>query len=52
MAAHADKHGKDVVPYGIEGEENVWQGIDELFMRSPAMKHNISWPDLFIRRAR
>ena len=36
MAAHPDKHGKDVIPYAIE--ENVWQGIDELFMRSPAVR--------------
>lgn len=35
-AAHADKHGKDVIPYGIE--ENVWQGIDDLFMASPAVR--------------
>jgi carbonic anhydrase len=36
MAAHADKHGQDVIPYGIE--ENVWQGIDDLFMTSPATR--------------
>jgi carbonic anhydrase len=36
IAAHPDKHGKDVVPYGIE--ENVWQGIDDLFMSSPATR--------------
>ncbi len=36
MAAHPDKHGKDVIPYAIE--ENIWQGIDELFMRSPAVR--------------
>jgi len=36
MAAHPDKHGKDVIPYAIE--ENVWQGIDDLFMKSPAVR--------------
>jgi carbonic anhydrase len=36
MAAHPDKHGKDIIPYAIE--ENVWQGIDDLFMRSPAVR--------------
>lgn len=39
MAAHPDKHGKDVIPYAIE--ENVWQGIDELFMRSPAVREQV-----------
>lgn len=36
IAAHPDVHGKDIVPYGIE--ENVWQGIEDLFMRSPATR--------------
>jgi len=36
IADHPDKHGKDVVPYGIE--ENVWQGISDLFMSSPASR--------------
>jgi len=36
MAAHPDKQGKDVIPYAIE--ENVWQGIDDLFMKSPAVR--------------
>ena len=36
MAAHPDKEGKDVIPYAIE--ENVWQGIDDLFMKSPAVR--------------
>ncbi|MBA3007486.1 MAG: carbonic anhydrase [Proteobacteria bacterium] len=39
MAAHPDKHGKDVIPYAIE--ENVWQGIDDLFMRSPAVREQV-----------
>lgn len=36
IAAHPDKHGQDVVPYGIE--ENIWQGIEDLFMNSPATR--------------
>lgn len=36
MAAHPEAKGKDVIPYGIE--ENVWQGIEDLFMRSPASR--------------
>jgi len=36
MAAHPDKHGKDIIPYAIE--ENIWQGIDDLFMKSPAVR--------------
>ena len=36
IAQHPEAKGKDVVPYGIE--ENVWQGIDDLFMNSPATR--------------
>jgi len=36
MANHPDITGKDIVPYGIE--ENVWQGIEDLFMKSPATR--------------
>jgi len=36
IAAHPEAKGKDVIPYGIE--ENVWQGIEDLFMRSPATR--------------
>lgn len=39
MAAHPDKHGKDVIPYAIE--ENIWQGIDDLFMKSPAVREQV-----------
>ncbi len=39
IAAHPDKHGKDVVPYGIE--ENIWQGIEDLFMNSPATREMV-----------
>lgn len=36
IAEHPEAKGKDVVPFGIE--ENVWQGIDDLFMRSPSSR--------------
>lgn len=39
MAAHPDKHGKDVIPYAIE--ENIWTGVEELFMRSPAVREQV-----------
>jgi len=33
---HPDIHGDDIIPYGIE--ENVWQGIEDLFMSSPSTR--------------
>jgi carbonic anhydrase len=33
IAEHPDKHGADVIPIAIE--ENVYLGIEDLFMRSP-----------------
>jgi len=36
QALHAGLAGKDLVPYGIE--ENVWQGIEDLFRESPASR--------------
>jgi carbonic anhydrase len=36
MERHADAHGDAVVPFAIE--ENVWQAIEDLFMRSPAVR--------------
>lgn len=36
MAQNPHAKGKDVVPYGIE--ENVWQGIEDLFLSSPATR--------------
>lgn len=39
MAAHPEAKGADIVPYGIE--ENVWQGIEDLFMRSPAAREMV-----------
>ncbi|MDH4322212.1 MAG: carbonic anhydrase, partial [Desulfobulbaceae bacterium] len=39
IAAHPEAHGKDVVPFGIE--ENVYQGIHDLFMSSPASREMV-----------
>jgi len=36
IAQHHDKHGDTVIPYAIE--ENVWQGIEDLFMASPSTR--------------
>ncbi|MGV1100833.1 carbonic anhydrase [Thiovibrio sp. JS02] len=36
IAQHPEAHGKEVIPYGIE--ENVWQGIEDLFLNSPATR--------------
>jgi len=34
---HKEIHGSAIIPYAIE--ENVWQGIDDLFMKSPAVRN-------------
>ena len=36
MSKHPDVHGNDIVPHAIE--ENVWRGIEDLFMASPASR--------------
>jgi len=36
MDKHPDMHGDDIIPYAIE--ENIWQGIEDLFMASPATR--------------
>jgi len=36
MKTHKDVHGDDLIPFAIE--ENVWQGIEDLFMKSPAVR--------------
>ncbi|MFW5489011.1 MAG: carbonic anhydrase [Desulfovibrio sp.] len=33
---HPDVHGKDIIPFAIE--QNVWQGIEDLFMKSPTAR--------------
>jgi len=40
MARHPDVHGDDIFPYAIE--ENVWQGIEDLLMKSPAVRNLIN----------
>jgi carbonic anhydrase len=37
MEAHKDVHGDKIVPYAME--ENMWYGIEELFMKSPATRN-------------
>ncbi len=37
MAAHSDIKGKDIIPHAIE--ENVYVGIEDLFMRSAASRN-------------
>jgi carbonic anhydrase len=39
MELHADVHGDEIIPYAIE--ENVWQGIEDLFMKSPAVRTRV-----------
>ncbi len=34
---HKDVHGKDIVPFAIE--ENVWEAVHNLFMKSPATRN-------------
>ena len=36
MAMHPDAHGDAVIPFAVE--ENIWQGIEDLFMASPACR--------------
>ena len=40
MNMHEDVHGDDIIPFAIE--ENVWQGINDLFMKSPAVRRIVS----------
>ncbi len=39
IAAHPQAHGEAVIAYGIE--ENVYQGIEDLFMKSPAARERV-----------
>jgi len=36
MAAHPEMHGDTIIPLAVE--ENVWQGIEDLFTESPATR--------------
>ncbi|MBU1108492.1 MAG: carbonic anhydrase [Candidatus Riflebacteria bacterium] len=40
MNKHKELHGDDIIPYAIE--ENVWQGINDLFMKSPAVRNIVN----------
>ena len=40
MEQHKDVHGDEIIPYAIE--ENVWQGIEDLFMKSPATRNIVN----------
>ncbi len=37
ISAHPDVKGNNIIPYAIE--ENVWQGIEDLFMESPSTRN-------------
>jgi carbonic anhydrase len=37
MDRHQDLHGDALIPYAIE--ENIWQSIEDLFMKSPAVRN-------------
>lgn len=37
MEEHQDVHGEGIIPHAIE--ENVWQGIEDLFLKSPAVRN-------------
>jgi carbonic anhydrase len=37
MEQHKDIKGDAIIPYAIE--ENVWTGIEDLFMKSPAVRN-------------
>ncbi len=40
IEAHPDIHGNEIIPHAIE--ENVWQAIEDLFMRSPAVRNLVT----------
>ena len=40
MADHPEVHGTDVIPFAIE--ENVWQGMEDLFMESPISRDMVN----------
>ena len=39
MKEHKDIHGDAIIPYAVE--ENVWQGIHDLFMKSPETRNMV-----------
>jgi len=40
MAQHSNVHGDAIIPYAIE--ENVWQGIEDLFTQSPSTRNLVN----------
>ncbi|MCH9024068.1 MAG: hypothetical protein IH931_01930, partial [candidate division Zixibacteria bacterium] len=40
MSDHPGVHGDDIIPYAIV--QNVWQGTEDLFMRSPATRNLVN----------
>ncbi len=40
MAIHPDAKGAAIIPYCVE--ENVWQAIEDLFMKSPAVRNLVA----------
>lgn len=40
IADNPEAHGTDIVPYAIE--QNIWQGIEDLFMESPASRNLVN----------
>ena len=37
ISKHPDVKGNEIIPYAIE--ENIWQSIEDLFMKSPATRN-------------
>ena len=40
MTLHPEAKGEAIIPYCVE--ENVWQAIEDLFMKSPAVRHLVA----------
>ena len=40
MKMHSDVHGDNIIPYAIV--ENIWQGIEDLFMNSPSTRNLVN----------
>lgn len=40
IADNPDAHGAEIIPYAIE--ENIWQGIEDLFMHSPVSRNLVN----------
>jgi carbonic anhydrase len=49
MELHQDLHGDAIVPIAIE--ENVWQAVEDLFMRSPAVRDLAKSGDVLVTGA-